>query len=255
MIDRRPDRNARFAGRRLYLTGAASGIGRAAAEILTNGGARLALVDVNREGIEAAAAATGGHALPVDLMDGLAIDRSVAEAAQALGGLDGVINCAGITHNARLEDMAPDMWDRVIAVNLTAPYRVCRAALPFLRENDRATIVNVASGMALLPTVPGASLYAASKGGLLSFTKALAAELAPKIRANVLCPGIVNTPMVEKVLGGYDDVDDAPFVAQYALKRVANPRELAEAIAFLTSDEASYVTGAVLAADGGRTFH
>jgi NAD(P)-dependent dehydrogenase (short-subunit alcohol dehydrogenase family) len=249
------DRNARFRGRRIYLTGAASGIGLATARLLAEGGAALALADVDAAGLEAAAAATGGRACVVDLRDGAAIDASVADAAAALGGLDGVINCAGLAHGARLEDLEPAEWDRIIAVNLTAPYRVCRAALPWLRGEPAASIVNVASGVALLPTGPGASVYAASKGGLISFTKALARELAPDIRANAVCPGLAKTPMTAHILEGATAVEPAAFVAAYALQRAADPLEVAEAIAFLSSAEASYVTGVVLAADGGRTFH
>jgi NAD(P)-dependent dehydrogenase (short-subunit alcohol dehydrogenase family) len=246
------DRNARFQGRRFYLTGAASGIGLATARLLVQGGAALAMADVNAAGLERAVAEIGGRPFRVDLHDGSAIDDSVAAAAEALGGLDGVINCAGVRHGARLEQLDPAEWDRIIAVNLTAPFRVCRAALPWLKAQAGASIVNVASGVALLPTAPGASAYAASKGGLVSFSKALATELAPDIRVNVVCPGVAATPMTEHVLGS---ADASAFLSLYALKRAADPPEIAEAIAFLSSSEASYITGVTLAADGGRTFH
>jgi len=249
------DRNARFVGRRIFLTGASSGIGRVTALLLAKEGATLALADIDKEGVNDVASATSGYSLPVDLSDGDAIDTTVIKAARLMDGIDGVVNCAGLSRNALLADLDPAVWDKVMAVNATAPYRIIRAALPFLRAASAATIVNVASGMALLPTTTGASVYAASKGALLSLTKALAFELAPDIRVNAVCPGIVNTPMVSHVLEGYGDVDKAPFVAQYALKRTANPAELAEAIAFLISHESSYITGANLAADGGRTFH
>ncbi|CAN7468923.1 SDR family NAD(P)-dependent oxidoreductase [Phenylobacterium sp. LjRoot219] len=254
--ERPHDRNARFQGRRIYLTGAASGIGLATARLLAEGGAALALVDLDHAGLERAAAETGGRPFVADLRDGAAIDGSVAAAAAALGGLDGVINCAGVGHGARLETLEPAEWERVLAVNLSAPYRVCRAALPWLQGQADASIVNVASGMALLPTGPGVSAYAASKGGLISFTKALAAELAPQIRANVVCPGLASTPMTAGLLQGHSSGDPPPpFLAQYALKRAADATEVAQAIAFLSSREASYITGVVLAADGGRTFH
>ena len=249
------DRNARFKGRRIYVTGAASGIGLATARILAEGGAALALVDVNEEGLKEAAVETGGRPIAVDLRDGAAIDRSVQNAAEDFGGLDGVLNCAGVAHGAGLGELTPDEWDRVIAINLTAPYRVCRAALPFLREQVGGSIVNVASGVALLPAGPGATAYVASKGGLISFTKALAAELGPGIRANAVCPGIADTPMGASVLQRPGQVDAEAFLARYALKRAADASEIAEAIAFLISDEASFITGIVLAVDGGRSFH
>lgn len=249
------DRNQRFQGRRIYLTGAASGIGLATARNLAEAGAALALVDIDEENLQAAAAQTGGHALLVDLRDGAAIDQSVQVAGQTLGGLDGVINCAGVADRVALEELEPAEWERVVAINLTAPYRVCRAALPLLRMHEGSSIVNVASGVALLPVGPGAAAYAASKGGLISFTKALAAEVGPGIRANVVCPGATDTPMTAPILGGDDQGRAKAFLAQYVLKRAADASEIADAIAFLMSDEASFITGVVLAVDGGRSFH
>lgn len=246
------DRNARFAGRRFYVTGAASGIGLATARRLAEGGAKLALIDVNADGLKAAAAETGGVPLTLDLRDGAAIDASVAAAAEALGGLDGVINSAGVAMGAVIDQLSPAGWERVIAINLTAPYRVCHAAVPYMRKADRGSIVNVASGVGIRPTAPGAAAYASSKGGLIALTKALALDLAPTIRANAVCPGVVDTPMNAHILGGERREG---FIAQYAMKRAADPGELADAIAFLASDEASYVTGSVLVADGGRIFH
>jgi NAD(P)-dependent dehydrogenase (short-subunit alcohol dehydrogenase family) len=249
------DRNRRFAGRRIYLTGAASGIGKATALILARGGAKLALVDVDEEGLRGVAAETGGLAVSVELRDGAAIDRSVADAAEALGGLDGIVNCAGVPSGGLIDDLPPEEWDRVLAINLTAPYRVCHAALPHLRREASGSIVNVASGMGLLPSAPGATAYAASKGGLIAFTKALAKDVGPNIRANCVCPGVAETPMTEGILHRQDAASAAAFVAQYTLKRVADASEVAEGIAFLISDEASFITGSTLPVDGGRAFH
>src|SRR4051794_2922259 len=131
-------------------------------------------------------------------------------------------------------------------VNLTGIYIVVRCCLPWLAKATGATIVNIASGQGLLPNTPDMTAYAASKGGVVNLTRALAAELAPAIRVNSICPGMVNTPMT---MGGQGDV------TPYALKRVAEPLEIAHAILFLTGGESSFVTGAALAVDGGRTFH
>jgi len=247
--------SGRLAGRRVLITGAASGIGAATARLFAQEGAALALLDIQAELLEQVAREVGGTAIPVDLLDETATPLAVERAAEALGGLDGVINCAGVADNRRLEEWTLPAWHRVIGVNLTAPFLVCQAALPHLRQVGSATIVTIASGTGLLPTGAGVSAYAASKAGVIALMKAYAGELAPHIRANAIAPGIVNTPMVSMVLGGYDNPDDAPFVQQYALKRVAAPEELARACLFLTSTESSFVTGTVLAVDGGRTFH
>lgn len=249
------DRNRRFEGRRIYVTGAASGIGLATARLLAEQGAALALVDVDAAKLEAAARETGGMALPVDLRDGEAIDRSVAQAAEAMGGIDGVVNCAGVGSGADIAKLDPAEWDRVMAINLTAPYRVCRAAAPWLRAAEAGAVVNISSGMGLLPSAPGAGAYAASKGGLIALGKALAKDFSPTVRVNTVCPGVVETPMTEPILHGQSPEASAAFVALYSLRRVADPSELAEAIAFLLSDEASFITGSTLPVDGGRVFH
>jgi NAD(P)-dependent dehydrogenase (short-subunit alcohol dehydrogenase family) len=249
------DRNQRFQGRRAYITGAASGIGLATARLLAQGGAKLALIDRDEKGLQAAAKETGGVPFTVDLTDGAAIDRSVAAAAEALGGLDCVLNIAAISDGRSIAELEPDQWDLVMAVNITAPYRICRAALPFLQAQEGSSIVNIASGEGLLPSAAGTVVYSASKGGLLAFTRALAANLAPKVRVNAVCPGLTDTPGMAPYLHGNDSTMAQAFANRYALKRAADPSEIAEAIAFLASSEASYITGITLAADGGRTYH
>jgi NAD(P)-dependent dehydrogenase (short-subunit alcohol dehydrogenase family) len=145
--------------------------------------------------------------------------------------------------------------EKFAAINLIAPYMICKAALPHMLDRGAGAIVNIASGQGLLPNAPFNTAYAATKGGLISFSKSLAAEMAPKIRVNAVCPGVTLTGMTEFIFRDYDDPSDAPFVQQYAMKRVAQPEELASAILFLISDESSYVTGSALAVDGGRCFH
>lgn len=243
-----------LAGRRALVTGAASGIGQAVAQLFVAAGARVVITDVDRTPLEAVAARTGATAVVADLRDLDAINDLVTAAGEAMGGLDTVINCAGVITQGPFSDLEPATWDLAIAVNLTAPYAICRAALPWFHQSPGACIVNVASGMGLLPDAPGASAYAASKGGLIALTRALAAELGPDIRVNAVAPGLTRTPMTEHMLR--DGTEQAQrSVQRYALRRAADPSEIASAIAFLAGDGASFITGATLAVDGGRTFH
>jgi NAD(P)-dependent dehydrogenase (short-subunit alcohol dehydrogenase family) len=157
--------------------------------------------------------------------------------------MGGIVNAAGNTLRGSVLEVGISDWRRVVEVNLTGAYIVVRCCLSWLRQ---ATIVNISSGQSLLPTSPNRTAYAVSKGGVVNLTRALAAELAPAIRVNSICPGLVDTPMVAGIPVNVDN---------YALRRVADPIEIANAILFLTSSESSYVTGAALAVDGGRSFH
>jgi len=245
----------RLAGRKVLITGAASGIGLACARLFAAQGAKVALLDVNAAGLARAAEACGGVPIVVDLLDAAATAAAVEAAAAAMGGLDGLVNSAGLATLGPLAELGLDDWSRTVAVNLTAPFVICKAALPWLTAAG-GTVVNIASGAGLLPSGGGSTAYSGSKGGLIAFTKALAAELAPTVRANVVCPGLVKTPMTEFVFEGYEDRPlEAPAVARYAMRRPADPVEIANGCLFLTSAESSYVTGSTLAIDGGRTFH
>lgn len=246
---------ARLDGRHVLITGAASGIGRAIAGLFAQHGARLALVDANAEGIKRAADELNAVSLSLDLADSAAVEPMVEEAAAALGALDGVVNCAAIGKAGPITETDLELLGKFTAINLVAPYLICRAAVPHMRKAGGGTIVNIASGQGLLPNAPNNTAYAATKGGLISFSKSLAAEVAPVIRVNAVCPGVTNTPMAAPLFAGYDDPSEAPWVKQYALQRVAEPIEIANAVLFLTSAESSYVTGSALAVDGGRCFH
>jgi len=243
----------RLAGRRALVTGGASGIGRAIARLFAAEGAGIALLDAN-PGVVEEARTLNGHGYTVDVTDPEAVAAAVAEAADAMGGIDAVVNAAGIVSVSPLADLDILAWNRVIGVNMTGPYLVCRAALRWLREVEGSTIVNIASAQAFRPLGASAA-YAASKAGVMNFTKALAGELAPAIRANVVCPGIVDTPMVAGARAQGGAAAGVPTTADYPLGRMAQPAEIARAVLFLTSAESSYVTGAALAVDGGRSFH
>ncbi len=244
----------RLKGRRIVITGAASGIGRATAELFAREGARIAVLDMNQAGADATAKSVSGTAIVVDVRKEESVNQAIEKAAAAMGGIDGLVNAAGVAFHAPIKDTALSDWQRVIDINLTGPFLVCRAAMPWLLKAGGATIVNIASGAALLPFA-GSSVYAASKAGLLNFNRVLAKELAPTVRANVVCPGIVDTPMLTALEQDRDPAVKAATADLYALKRKAQPEEIAAAILFLTSVESSYMTGSTLTVDGGRTFH
>jgi NAD(P)-dependent dehydrogenase (short-subunit alcohol dehydrogenase family) len=242
----------RLHGRHIVITGAGSGIGLATARLFTAEGARLALLDRNAEAVAAAAQELGAFHAPIDVADEAAVQTAVRQAAVHMGGLDGVVNAAGMAIPAPLGETKLADWHRVLDVNLTGPFLVCREALPYLRKHPGATIVNVSSGSALLPVGMAISSYVASKAGLVALTKAMASELGPDVRANAVCPGAVDTPLLPEVLR-VKAMD--PAQSPYALKRVARPEEIACSILYLSCAESAYVTGIALAVDGGRTFH
>jgi NAD(P)-dependent dehydrogenase (short-subunit alcohol dehydrogenase family) len=237
----------RLRGRRIVITGAASGIGRCTAELFAAHGAKVALLDRDESALAGVRdAIPGAVARSADVTNEASVVSAVQELAAAMGGIDGVVSAAGVMLRGSIADTSVDEFRRVVEINLTGPYIVVRACLPWLVQAPEATIVNLGSGQSLLPNSPDRTAYSASKGGVLNLTRAMAAELAPRIRANTVCPGLVDTPMALGVQGN---------VGNYALRRLAKPIEIAEAILFLTAFESSFVTGAALAVDGGRSFH
>ncbi|HEX2887568.1 SDR family NAD(P)-dependent oxidoreductase [Vineibacter terrae] len=241
-----------LAGRRVLVTGAASGIGRATADLFIARGARVALLDRD-PAVAAVPGATVG--LAVDVADEAAVAHAVNAAAAALDGLDGVVNSAGIDLVKSITDMTPAEWNRLLGVNLNGPFHVCRAAAPFLRAAPEATVVNVASGAGLVP-LRHRTAYCASKAGLVMFTKSLAMELAP-VRVNAFCPGIIDTPLFRLSFENEPDPDAElrRILDRYLIKRAATPEEAAHVVLFLSSRASSIMTGVALAGDAGRTFH
>ena len=240
---------SRLTGRNILVTGGASGIGRATCELFTREGAAVAVLDRDVSRV------SGMRAIAADVSDAASVSRAMQEAAQALGGLDGLVNAAGVFINRGLMDTTPDVWNTTIAVNLTGTFLCVQAAVPFLRQAKRATIVNIASGVGLLPTGGGSTAYVASKGGVIAMTRTMAAELAPNIRVNCVCPGAVETPMTEGTIRDAGGAVVPAIINRYALGRAAAPEEIAAGILFLMAHESSFVTGINLAVDGGRTFH
>jgi NAD(P)-dependent dehydrogenase (short-subunit alcohol dehydrogenase family) len=239
----------RLTGRKILITGGASGIGRATCALFVQEGAAVVVLDRNTSGV------TDVRGIAADVSDAGSVTRAMQEAAQAMGGLDGLVNAAGVFINKDLMGTDAQTWNTTIAVNLTGTFLCVQAAVPLLRQAAQATIVNLASGVGLLPTGGGSTAYVASKGGVIAMTRALAAELAPGIRVNAVCPGAVETPMTDGTLRDASGAIIPAIVNRYALGRPASPEEIAAAILFLTSYESSFVTGVNLAVDGGRTFH
>jgi len=242
-----------FEGQLAFVTGAGSGIGAATARLLAERGANVVLADIDIDAVTAVAAEIereGGQALPVrvDVADPTSVEQAVARATQGGRELGLAVNAAGITGtltacaNFGLED-----WQRIVGVNLTGTFLCMRAQLASMLRKGTGAIVNVSSIMGS-HALPGTAAYAASKHGVEGLTKAAALDYAKQgIRINAVAPGYVDTPMIA---GRKPAVQDK-IVAMHPVGRIAQPGELAKVIAFLLSDDASFVTGSIHFADGG----
>lgn len=243
-----------LAGRHVLVAGGAKGIGRATVQMLQCAGAQVAVLDREAEALD------GLRDLPyaqADVTVSGEVSRAVDDLARQMGRLDGLVCAVGIDLLASLDAITDDSWDRLMAVNLGGPMKLCRAALPHLRRAGGGSIVTLSSGAGLVP-LRNRSGYAASKAGLQMFSKSLAMELAAdSIRVNVVCPGAVDTELFRSSIDPAGDVEAQMQSVRdrYALGRIAEPEEIAAAVVWLLSDAASYVTGIAMAVDGGRTFH
>lgn len=250
----------RMAGRRILIVGGANGIGLASARLIARAGARVAIIDRAIDALERAEAAVGdgiAGCFVADLRDSAQCKEAVQRATIALGGLDGVVNCAAADFEKPVEDVEDEDWDDVLQVNIKGTARICRLAFPHLAASGKATIVNIASGVGLVP-LRNKAAYGASKAAVIMYTKSLALEWAEHgIRANAICPGAIDTQMLR--MSWKDAAEPEKIIEsirqRYPLRRIADPSEVAEAVLFLTSHESSYVTGTALAVDGGRSLH
>jgi NAD(P)-dependent dehydrogenase (short-subunit alcohol dehydrogenase family) len=253
----------RLSGRRALITGAGSGIGRATALRLAADGARIAALDVDpaaadRVAGEVAALGGGAIGLAADVGDEAAVRDAVRAAAGYLGGLDTVVASAGITIASKTDETALDAWDLVIRINLTGVFLTLKHTLPELCAAGGGAIVTIGSVASLVAAGRGVS-YDASKGGVLQLTRAVAVEYADRgVRANCLCPGVVTTNLAansQTIAGPVDAATgDAPGLrVRVPMGRNADPAEIAGTVAFLCSEDASFITGAAIAADGGFT--
>ena len=240
--------SGRLAGRKVLVTGAASGMGRDIARLFAAEGAALALLDRNADGVAQVAGEIGMAGYGCDVADREMVNSVVTAAIGALNGLDGLVNAAGILDITPFPDLDPASWDRMLAVNLTGPFNVVRAALPALQAADEATIVNIASVSALMP-MAGTSGYSASKAGLAMFTKCLAFDLGPKIRANTICPGVIKTEMTRFLWENPEH--SARASDRVALKRLGETDHVSRAALFFSCGDSAFTTGTELPVDGG----
>ncbi|HMI85097.1 MAG TPA: SDR family NAD(P)-dependent oxidoreductase [Polyangiaceae bacterium] len=244
----------RFQGRTVLITGAGSGIGRATAERFGSEGASVVCADINAKGVEETAEAIrtqGGDALGLvcDVSKPPSVDETFAKALERYKRLDVLANVAGVGGFRRLTETTFDDWNRTIGINLTGTFLTCQKAISHILASKGA-IINVAS-VAGLKSHPYSAAYCASKGGIVTMTKALAVEFGRKgVRINCLCPGGVETPMIQQFQlpeGVKPDV----LAKIMPLGRMGQPAEIAATIAFLASDDASYMNGSVVVVDGG----
>jgi 3-oxoacyl-[acyl-carrier protein] reductase len=235
------------------VTGAAGGIGRETALLLAEEGAAVAVADVRVEGAEETAAdvrrrGAPALALPLDVTDGASVESAVRAAGEALGPLEVLVNSAGIYRVGALDEVTPEAWDATLAVNLRGTFLVCRAVLPGMLARGRGSVVNLSSISGRTKATLAAPSYVASKAGVIGLTMSLAAQGAARgVRVNAVAPGPADTEMIRTL----DPEMQARLLQTLPMGRLASAREVAQAIVFLASPCASYITGETLNVNGG----
>ena len=243
-----------FKGRVAIVSGAGQGMGRAVAQRLSSGGARLIVNDLNADAAQRTAALiaeSGGeaHASPGDVTSSADVRRVVDSALERYGALHILINNAGILRPTAVFDIEEDEWDMVVGVNLKGTYLCSRAALPAMREAGWGRIVNFSSTAGKNVSTVGGAHYTAAKAGILGFSRHLAKEEAAHgITVNSVCPGLIDTEMVRSTIS---DERARAYADSFPIARMGEPEEVAELVAFLASDRAAYITGASLDINGG----
>jgi 3-oxoacyl-[acyl-carrier protein] reductase len=242
-----------LAGKVALITGAGGGIGRETARVLAEEGTRVAAADVSRASAEATVAAAraagaAALALTVDVTSEASVRDAVAATEAGLGPVDVLVNCAGIYRVGELDSVPPAEWDRLLAINLTGTYLACRAVLPGMLARRSGSIVNLASISGRTRSTLAAPSYVASKAGIIGLTMSLASQCAGRgVRVNAVAPGPADTDMIRTL----PEELKPRLLATIPMGRLATPREVAQAIVFLASDAATYITGETLNVNGG----
>lgn len=250
----------RVEGKVALVTGAGSGLGAESARRLAREGAALVVTDISAEAGQAVAdgiADDGGKVLflPQDVADEVRWAEVVAEALKAFGRLDVLVNNAGVAGGGPLLETTFEAWRQLMAINLDGVFLGMKAVAPVMVEAGRGSIINLSSILGKVGS-PGAPAYCASKGGVALLTKATALELAPfGVRVNSVHPGFIETPMVAGALRDVENANEMRdiIISRHAMGRLGVPREIADGIVFLASDESSFMTGSELVIDGGYT--
>ena len=243
----------RLQGRTAVITGAASGIGLATARRLAAEGARVVCVDLDAENGAKAAAEVNGLFIRADVTDEEAVRAMYEEAVDTYGRLDIAFNNAGISppDDDSILTTGLEAWRRVQEVNLTSVYLCCKYAIPHMRRHGRGSIINTASFVAVMGAATSQISYSASKGGVLAMSRELGVQFAREgIRVNALCPGPVNTPLLQELFAK-DPERAARRLVHVPMGRFAEAEEIAAAVAFLASDDASFITASTFLVDGG----
>jgi NAD(P)-dependent dehydrogenase (short-subunit alcohol dehydrogenase family) len=245
----------RLSGRVAVVTGGGSGIGLATVRRFAAEGARVVVVDLNAEAAEAAAKEVGGESVACDVSDEAQVRALFDGVAERHGRVDVAFNNAGISppDDDSILDTGLDAWERVNRVNLTSVYLCCKYAIPHMRRQGRGSIINTASFVALMGAATSQIAYTASKGGVLALSRELGVQFAREgIRVNALCPGPVATPLLMDLFAA-DPERAARRLVHVPMGRFAEPTEIAAAVAFLASDDSSFITASSFVVDGGIT--
>ena len=243
----------RLSGRTAVVTGGASGIGLASIRRLASEGARVVVADVDAVAGKRAADEVGGIFVATDVTDPEAVERLFSVAQREYGSVDIAFNNAGISppEDDSILETGLDAWRKVQEVNLTSVYLCCKAVLPYMQRQGKGSIINTASFVALMGAATSQISYSASKGGVLSMSRELGVQFAREgIRVNALCPGPVNTPLLQELFA--KDAERAQRrLVHVPMGRFAEPDEIAAAVAFLASDDSSFITASTFLVDGG----